>query len=197
MIDGTLRNCFWGKSYTGHLKSSFDEIFLIVSHTATRFSFNIRNYWWITLLPWKKNSKFPLLGRKQPWKHRLKTNAYWKINFCWFFEKDIGKQKFFSKSAIFIKISLWKLRMLLRQLRPNHSTKWLKVFRLMSQNRGKKFGLFPRMCSTGHVESKFDNPVGKLCWTGRKFFAQCQGTWKKFSFPREKSIQLLFWTHQT
>ena len=70
----------------------------------------------------------------------------------------------------------------LRQLRPNHSTKWLKVFRLMSQNRAKKFGLFPRLCSTWHVESKFDNPVGKLCWTGRKFFAQCQGTGKNSLF---------------
>ena len=128
----------------------------------------------------KKNSKLPILGWKQLWKHRLKTSTYWKIIFCWFLGKDIGKPTFSSKSAIFIEISLLKIRMLLRQLCLNHSTRWRKIFRWLPQNRAKKWTFSPNVFHRGRREQIWQSGR-KTLLNRQKVFCSMSGNEKKNS----------------
>ena len=51
----------------------------------------------------------------------------------------------------------------------------------------QKVHLFPK-CSSGHIESSFDKPVGKFFSNARIFFNQCLKTSKNYIFFRGKNF---------
>ena len=109
MNDWILKKFSWGKSCTGNVKNSFDEISVKLCRTASRFSLNFRKFWQNKLVPGKKIFLFSLLHRKQLWTHCQKTNAFRRWIALLIVCKRYEKTDIFQKTQLSTKLPSWNV----------------------------------------------------------------------------------------